>query len=545
MSTLLYRVKVNIYSDKYLTLKSSTDHVFCIPTADALPAEEVKAEDVDYDYFTSAFENPNSFLRTGWLYQDRDPAFSGEPCNLYLPNAQPFFIEDTDYIEMVFVTSGCKIRRNVIWGGEGAYPYTLINRDGTTTSGVPIPNIFGKHNNLFYATQAPVILGMSGDTITSLGVLTISSRYFSPIRWYQTLTGSTWTDQGFIDFLNNELIPDARSDDPYAQGGTSTTREGGTGTFDNRSTPIDFPGLPSISATDAGFMTIFNPTLTQLQDLASYMWSSAFDVDAFKKIFADPADVIMGLSIVPVSVASSTYKTITIGTISTGVQMAVANNQYIELDCGSLNVEEYWGAYLDYSPYTKVEIYLPYIGTRPLSTDDVMGKTVQVKYHVDVLSGACIAYIKCGSSVLYSFTGQCATVLPITGNDWTSAITGALSIAGAIGTTIASGGAAAPMLAGVASTAVNSLKPEIQKSGCVSGSGGLMAIQTPYLIITRPRQAIPDMQNHYIGYPAFATLQMADLYGYTEIESVHLENIPCTLAELEEIETILKGGVLF
>ena len=544
MSTLLYRVKVNIYSDEYVTLKSSTDHVFCIPTADSLPAEEVKTDDVGYNYFSSSFENPNSFLRAGWLYQDRDPVFNGEPCNLYLPNAQPFFIEDTDYIEMVFVTSGCKIRRIQQWSGAGSPEYLLIKQDGTST-GSAIPNIFGHEVNRFYATQAPVILEMSGDTVTSLGVLTISARYFSPFAWYQTLSGSTWTDQAFINFINNDLVPDARTDDPYAQGGTSTTRQGGTGTFDNSSTPVDFPSLPSISATDAGFMTIFNPTLAQLQALSAYMWSSAFDVDAFKKIFADPADVIMGLSIVPVSVASTTYKTIIIGTVSTGIQMSVASSQYIEVDCGSLNVEEYWGAYLDYSPYTKVEIYLPYIGTRPLSTDDVMGKSVQVKYHVDVLSGACIAYIKCGSSVLYSFTGQCATVLPITGNDWTSAITGALSIAGAIGTTIASGGAAAPMLAGVASTAVNSLKPEIQKSGCVSGSGGLMAIQTPYLIITRPRQAIPDMQNHYIGYPAFATLQMADLYGYTEIESVHLEGIPCTQAELDEILTLLKGGVLF
>jgi hypothetical protein len=110
---------------------------------------------------------------------------------------------------------------------------------------------------------------------------------------------------------------------------------------------------------------------------------------------------------------------------------------------------------------------------------------------------------------------------------------------------VATGGATAPMEAlNIASTAVNSMKPNIEKSGSLSGTSGLMGIQTPYLIITRPKQAIPANQNKFIGYPAFLTDYLGNLSGYTEIEEIHLEGISATGAELSEIETILKGGVI-
>ena len=276
------------------------------------------------------------------------------------------------------------------------------------------------------------------------------------------------------------------------------------------------------------------------------MWGDLFDLSTWKKIFSDPMDAILGLSIVPVAVPNGGGKVVTVGNISTEITMNVAAAQYVEVDCGTLNVNEYWGAYLDYDPYTKAEIYLPYVGIHPLSVDDIMNKPVHVKYHVDILSGACCAYVKCGSSVLYSFVGQCSGSIPITGNDWTNVVNGALSIAASIGTMVATGGAAAPMAAtAIASTAVNSMKPTVEKSGSMGGMGGMLGVQTPYLILTRPRQVLPANQNMFSGYPSFITEQLGSIHGYTEIESIHLDGVPATEQELSEIETLLKGGVIF
>lgn len=333
--------------------------------------------------------------------------------------------------------------------------------------------------------------------------------------------------------------------DPYADGGFSDVG-GGTGTFDNTGDNIDFPADPTLSSVDTGFITLYNPSKSQLKSLANYMWSTGFDLDTFKKLFANPMDAILGMSIVPVAVPNGGNKEVKVGNISTGIQMNEAASQFVTVDCGSLNVQEYWGAYLDYSPYTKAEIYLPYIGIHSISVDDIMGKTVHVKYKVDILSGACCAYVKCGGSILYSFVGQCSCSIPITGNDWTNVVNGALSIAASIGSMVATGGASAPMsTAAIASTAVNAMKPNVEKSGSMGGMGGMMGVQKPYLILTRPRQALPREQSSYMGYPSFVTVSLDDLEGYTEVESIHLENINATQQELNEIESLLKNGVIF
>ena len=348
--------------------------------------------------------------------------------------------------------------------------------------------------------------------------------------------------------LFDGLEPFVEDTDPYSKGGDSETG-GGTGDFDGTSDDIAIPELPTLSATSTNFITLFNPSLGELQNLANYMWSDLFDLDTFKKIFADPMDCILGLSIVPVAVPSGGSKAVTVGNISTGVTMQVASAQYVSVDCGTLNVNEYWGAYLDYDPYTKAEIYLPYIGTHPIAVDDIMGKAVHVVYHVDILSGACTAYVQCGGSVLYSFIGQCSASIPITGNDWTNVINGVLSIAGSIGSMVATGGMSAPLAvtagASLASTAINSMKPSVEKSGSMSGVGGMLAVQTPYIILTRPRQARPKQQNTYTGYPSFITSKLSKLTGYTEIEVIHMDGLTCTDSEATEIENLLKGGVIF
>lgn len=370
-------------------------------------------------------------------------------------------------------------------------------------------------------------------------------------EWLMNFTGAwtTYDNAAIQDVINNSSIV-VDTTDPYAPGGSTgddqTEGTGGTGNFDGTSDSVDFPSLPTLSAVDTGFITLFNPSISELQALANYMWSSGFDLDTFKKLFADPMDCILGLSIVPVNVPSGSSGTVNVGNISTGVTMTRASSQYVEIDCGTLNVNEFWGAYLDYDPYTKSEIYLPYIGTHTLATDDIMGKAVHVKYHIDVLSGALAAYVKCGDSVLYTFIGQCASSIPITGNDWTNVINGVLGIAGSVGSMIATGGASAPLaIPGLASTAVNALKPTVEKSGSMSGTGGMLGVQTPYLILTRPRQALPVNQNMFMGYPSFITRTFSTLSGYTEVESVHLLGMTATEQEISEIETLLKSGVIF
>lgn len=362
--------------------------------------------------------------------------------------------------------------------------------------------------------------------------------------------GNTVTVKGKVNWLDLEYYDPAIETDPYTDGGESAP-DGGNGNFTRIGNDVDFDPLPTVSAVDTGFLTIYNPSAAQLKNLATYMWTNPlFDLENWKKLFADPMDAIIGLSLIPVAIPSSGSRSLVIGNIDTGVTLTLAASQWVQVNCGSVHVAPYWKAYLDYDPYTQIEIALPYIGTKPLRSDDVIGKTLTVKYNIDILSGACVCEIMCSnasrSSVLYRYMGSCATQVPITGQNWNNIITGVLTTIGGMAASYSGSSVGALMSAGNAANSITDItKPHIERSGAVSGSGGLMGNQKPYLIFTFPRQCLPAGQKHFIGYPSYITEFFTDLRGYTEIDSVHLEGIPATDSEIAEIETLLKGGVIF
>lgn len=348
---------------------------------------------------------------------------------------------------------------------------------------------------------------------------------------------------------NETMPPNFYDGNPVSLGGNSGTG-GGNGDYNEKGDDIDIPDIPTYSALYSGFINVYAPTLSQLNELSTYMWSSDI-LDTIKKFYANPMDIILGLSIVPVLPQTTGLKNVVMGGISTGVNMYEVTQQYASIYCGEIQIKEFWGSALDYSPYTKIQIYLPYIGIRTLNTDDVMNKIVEVVYRIDVLTGSLTAFIKSGGSVLYQFSGNCANAIPISGRDFSQIIQSAISATVSLGTTVATGGANAPItagtaLSGVLTTAGNvcNSKTQVQKSGNMGGTSGLLGEQTPYLIIERPKQSMPIDYMKFVGYPSNITSVLSALTGYTEVESVHLEGITATDTEKAEILKLLQEGVI-
>ena len=332
---------------------------------------------------------------------------------------------------------------------------------------------------------------------------------------------------------------------PYSGGGTAGPGGGG-GSFSGNNDPIDIPNLPTISAVDAGFITIYKPTLDELRNLSRYMWSDLFSLDSFKKLFADPMDCILGLNIMPFGIASGGKANVYVGNMDTGISMTLAQQQYVAVDCGSVRAAEYSGSFFDYSPHTKYNIYLPYIGIEPLDPDEITGKDIRVVYHIDILTGSLICYVKVGNAVMYEYQGSCGQTIPINGSDFTRVFVGAVQIAGNVAGMVSTGGASAGAIAGglLSSTSTAAgMKPNIEKSGSLSGSGGFLGNQKPFIIKETPRQCMPLSQQKYTGFPSYQTQRLGSLRGYTEVESVNLSGIPANDSELSEIESLLKGGV--
>lgn len=355
------------------------------------------------------------------------------------------------------------------------------------------------------------------------------SNNFSPVS--TALAQAFWegtepidTDDPYVD------IPDSEPSGPAE----------GSGIPDND--PVDIPDLPTVSAIDTGFVSLFNPTLAEVKSLADYMWTDTlFDVANFQKIFEDPMECILGFNIVPVDVPASGRGYVCVGNIVTTIQMTLATSQWVEVNCGTVDLGLPYGNYLDYAPNTKYSIYLPYIGIKELSTDDVAGKVLTLKYHVDVLSCACIAYLKCGDSVLYQFAGSCGYSIPVTSNDFSRMIGSIIDIGLQVGGAVAGGNGIGAV--GSIAKDVMGLKPDIHRSGSIGSSTGLMGLQVPFLILEIPNACKPKKQYHYLGYPSFVTVKLGDISGFASFENVLLEGIPCTDAEREIILSMCKGGI--
>lgn len=73
------------------------------------------------------------------------------------------------------------------------------------------------------------------------------------------------------------------------------------------------------------------------------------------------------------------------------------NMDHIEYeDFGSVSLTNPWyDSYLDYEPYTKIFIYLPFIGEFELPTADVMGGYINLEYYQDNLNGDLLARVSC------------------------------------------------------------------------------------------------------------------------------------------------------
>lgn len=365
---------------------------------------------------------------------------------------------------------------------------------------------------------------------------------FNIVDWNRLLEAYT-----VLNPNNSISLIETDPEDPYTyEASTFGGGDGSWGSFNPDDVEFtDIPDLPTISAANAGFISIYNPTVTQLKALSAFLWSSSFDIDTFKKLFQDPMECIIGLSVVPVRPPLGSSRNVMFGDVDTGVAMTGVASEYVELDCGSVNLELLYGSFMDYD-YTKIQIYLPYIGFRDLNPKDIMGDSINVTYHCNVLDGGITAYISSASKgVLYQFSGSAIANIPLSAINYSGAIQNAVS---ALGAASIAGVTGSPVLAmsavnNVASLATNT-NAHVERSGNVSGSAGLMGIQRPYVIIERPNISVPANYPNQNGNTTNVTMPIGSCHGFTVIDKVHLDNVICTETEREELLSLLQKGVI-
>lgn len=430
----------------------------------------------------------------------------------------------------------------------------------------PFENCYYVPGVVIYATNTPSIVGEEAIQV-SFGALYIENilqlmpvDLFGEHKW-ASFQG-TWAEYQWLTCTNDQiydqrddLFKNSEGDSPYSPSnpddGYDPSKPSKPGGGDKPTygpddgDPIDFPDLPTVSALTTGMITAYKVDGVDIAHLASELWSNSF-IDSIQKIMNDPFDALIGLTMFPVDVSAGGPGPIKIGNFTSETANAgKISAQFIAVSGGDFTLEQCWYNFLDFTQ-TNVSIFLPFVGIRQLQADDVMGNTIEVQYNLDVVTGAGAAFVKCGESVLYTFPCQVGYDIPLTGSNKAALYTGLMNVAMSAVTGAIIGNVPGAMLGaatGAVSTAA-SKQSDVERSGSMSGNGGVLGDFNCYLIIHRPVQSLPENFKQYKGYKSYITKQLAHCKGFTKVDSINLAVAGATDAELTEIETLLKAGVL-
>lgn len=349
---------------------------------------------------------------------------------------------------------------------------------------------------------------------------------------------------------------------------------------------IPFPNMPGIGdplnvdGGVGGLVSVYNPTYAELQAFAQWLWVTYADA-TIDKIWNNPFDGVISLHELYATPNKGARKNIKSGFLVSPVSSITIPNRYSQINCGTAIFPEYWGNYLDYSPYSKALCYLPFIGIVELNVDDIVGHAVNITYRVDSYSGAVIALLTCAkagsNAVLYQFSGNCSVQMPIAGGTQaaikaaqisagayqnayhTAGLAGLMGgMLGGLGSLLTGniGGAISQAVGGVGSYATNQAfgqanytsqtvgaKSSVQHSGQFGESFGAMGAKRPYMIIKRPVQVVVQNYQDEYGYQAHKYVTIGECEGYLRCRGVHVQSARATDSEKHAIEQMLMEGV--
>lgn len=370
-------------------------------------------------------------------------------------------------------------------------------------------------------------------------------------------------------YLHTETDDEKISGSPYGSdwdfdtnatdaGGTSTTG-GGYGVPSNNSDDIDgesAESLNQLTCINSGLVTLYNPTASELSEFASFLYTGITDSIAtqLKKLVTNPLEYIVFIALCKFQPPiSGTREVISFAGVSSGVSANKIANQFYEVDCGTIQMNEQFRSFLDYT-HSKIKIYLPFCGVHELSPDDCQAGRVHVNYLIDLLSGTCVARVKISrtsrmytdptiNSVLYEFNGNVYLTMPLSATDWRGAYSAMINfvggvVQGASGNTMGAVGSIA--------SAVTSQKVSVARSGQAGSNYGYLGNKKPYLILERPIQSVPANYGGFIGYTSNIRDRVSNLKGYTEIsqDTIWSDNFGhATQEECQMIKDIMNGGV--
>lgn len=278
---------------------------------------------------------------------------------------------------------------------------------------------------------------------------------------------------------------------------TFTLNSGNVGSGGAITWGLDFEIYVPPVAERHDFFTVYIPTNENMEVINNAIFlqgSETVDVmhyfSSYKKFFC----------IIPIE----GYKQLKASKYDFGVTAPYTKSYNLDIDCGSIQIDETFKSVMDYAPFSRLTIFLPFIGFQELDVSMVMNNVLHVVYTVDVLSGRCLAKL----------------FVVIEENECCIAEYG--------GT--------------IASDEVFSTTGQYNGSYELLTSMQLGELQT-YVLISN-KEPLEGNVSEYDGYPTNEVIKVGDVTGFVAYDKIFAVGMTATETEKREIESILKSGVL-
>lgn len=317
-------------------------------------------------------------------------------------------------------------------------------------------------------------------------------------------------------------------------------------------------GPSDIPSTDvkSGLFTLWHPSSDDLQNLGAFLYGATAQ-GAIASIIGNPINAIIQLTEWAVTPVDGQKKSPVICNIAaTDLKMPTIPNQFMQFDCGSITIPREYSDFRDYEPYTRLSLFLPFVGDVSISTNDcILPHSIQVIYNLDFLSGAACAEVLVDGDVRYAYQAAMCAAIPVTSSDASRLLASLIGAAvgavgggvmgGIVGGTAGGRMIARSIIGGVSDAAMSPINGiQVQRTGSISANTGLLGEMKPYVLVTRPISFIPDNYESLVGRPYQTSVTLGSQTGFVKVREVHLDGITATESEKEEIERLLKEGVI-
>lgn len=306
---------------------------------------------------------------------------------------------------------------------------------------------------------------------------------------------------------------------------------------------------------------------------------------------SNPADYIVGIYGYPFGIPHvATSSPVMIGPVGTSISASIVESQAVgAMTFGSISIP-YDGNFLDYAPYTQMQLYLPMLGTVDLDPAFYTGHEVSVEYIYDINTGSLSGVVYRDDIIDKIIDGSLCAQVPVTARNMgdyqnnlhqmkmalvNSALTGmqnsfglftegAKTVQGSMngdsplaGMTMSSVDIfAVPFNAGQGiSNAVYAIEHSMPKLASTSTASSNNAMQfdfTPVLFIKRASM-LPEydsaLYGHTVGFGCCLNKTLGDMSGLTVATNIDTSNITTangqalTADEINAIKQAFNNGV--